>query len=154
MDLRLEYTSLTFLFPATVVRRVMTTIEATTTSEEGYTSVSRVGNYELTIDATNENGPDPNEVLVADYVSCFIPALRVGASKEGHDDLGQIQVEAEGDIDDDDDLEAIRFTMNIESGLSEDESENLVDRAEDICHVHDALREELHADIEVNSDAF
>jgi uncharacterized OsmC-like protein len=132
----------------------MTTIEATTTSEEGFTSVSRVGDYELTVDATNENGPNPNEVLVADYVSCFIPAFRVGGDKEGHDDLGTIQVEAEGDIDDDDDLEEIRFTMHVESDLSEEETEDLVDRAEDICHVHDALREGLHADIEVNSDAF
>ena len=132
----------------------MSDIEATTTSEEGFSSVSRVGDYELTIDATNENGPDPNEVLVADYVSCFIPAFRVGGNKEGHDDLGMIQVEAEGDIDDDDDLEAIRFTMHIESDLSDEESDTLVSRAEDICHVHDALREELHADIEVNSGAF
>lgn len=132
----------------------MPDIEATTTSEEGFTSVSRVGDYELTVDATNESGPNPNEVLVADYVSCFIPALRVGADQEGHDDLGTIQVESEGDLDDDDDFEAIRFTIHVESDLSDEENDALIDRAEDICHVHDALREELHADIEVNSGAF
>lgn len=132
----------------------MPDIEATTTSEEGFTSVSRVGDYELTVDATNESGPNPNEVLVADYVSCFIPAFRVGGNKEGHDDLGTIQVESEADIDDNDDLEAIRFTMHIEEDLSDEESDAIVDRAEDICHVHDALREELHADIEVDSGAF
>jgi uncharacterized OsmC-like protein len=132
----------------------MPDIEATTTSEEGFTSVSRVGDYELTVDATNENGPDPNEVLVADYVSCFIPAFRVGGDQEGHDDLGTIQVESEADIDDNDDLEAIRFTMHVEADLSDEEGDALVDRAEDICHVHAALREGLHADIEVNSGAF
>lgn len=132
----------------------METIEATTTSESGYTSVSRVGEYELTIDAANEEGPNPNEVLVADYTSCFIPAFRVGANKEGHDDLGQIDIDAEADVDDGDDLDAIRFSMRVEADLSEDEFDNIVERAENICHVHDALREDLHADIEVDGNAF
>lgn len=132
----------------------MGTIEATTTSEEGYTSVSRVGDYELTVDAANEEGPNPNEVLVADYVSCFIPAFRVGGNKEGHDDLGTIKVDAEADIDDDDDLAAIRFDMDVEADLSDEEFGDIVDRAENICHVHDALREELHAEIEVNGTSF
>lgn len=132
----------------------MGTIEATTTSEEGYTSVSRVRDYELTIDAAEEEGPNPNEVLVADYMSCFIPAFRVGGNKEGHDDLGSIQIEAEADINDEDDFEAIRFDMDVESDLSDEEFSDIVDRAEDICHVHDALREELHAEIEVNGTTF
>lgn len=132
----------------------MGTIEATTTSEEGYTSVSRVRDYELTIDAAEENGPNPNEVLVADYMSCFIPAFRVGGNKEGHDDLGSIQIDAEADINDEDDFEAIRFSMDVEADLSDDEFGDIVDRAEDICHVHDALREELHAEIEVNGTTF
>ncbi|UPM43251.1 OsmC family protein [Halocatena salina] len=132
----------------------METIEATTTSESGYTSVSRVGEYELTIDAANEEGPTPNEVLVVDYVSCFVPAFRVGANKEGHDDLGRIDVDAEADIDDSDDLDAVRFSMNVEADLSDEEFDDIVERAENICHVHDALREGLHADVEVNGNAF
>lgn len=132
----------------------METIESTTTSESGYTSVSRVGEYELTIDAANEEGPNPNEVLVADYTSCFIPAFRVGANKEGHDDLGRVDIDAEADVDDSDDFDAIRFSMNVEADLSDEEFDDIVARAKNICHVQDALREELHADVEVNGNAF
>ena len=132
----------------------MADVESTTTSEEGYTSVSRVGDYELTVDATDQDGPNPNQVLIADYASCFIPAFRVGADKDGHDDLGKITIEVEGDLDDDDDLTAIRFTMHVGADLSDDEFDAVVDRAEDICHVHAALREELHADITVHGGQF
>lgn len=132
----------------------MADVESTTTSEEGYTSVSRVGDYELTVDATDQEGPNPNQVLLADYASCFIPAFRVGADQEGHDDLGKITIEVEGDLDDDDDLTAIRFTMHVEADLSDDEFDAVVDRAEDICHVHAALREELHADVTVHGGQF
>lgn len=132
----------------------MADVESTTTSEEGYTSVSRVGDYELTVDATDQEGPNPNQVLIADYASCFIPAFRVGADQEGHDDVGKITIEVEGDLDDDDDLTAIRFTMHVEADLSDDELDAVVDRAEDICHVHAALREELHADITVHGGQF
>jgi organic hydroperoxide reductase OsmC/OhrA len=132
----------------------MADIETTTTSEEGYTSVSRVGDFELTVDATGEDGPTPNQVLAADYASCFIPAFRVGADKEGHDDLGKISVEVEADLDDDDDLTSIAFTMHVEADLDDDEFDAVVDRAEDICHVHAALREELHADISVHGGQF
>ena len=127
----------------------MADIETTTTSEEGYTSVSRAGDFELTVDATGEEGPTPNEVLAADYASCFIPAFRVGGNKEGHEDLGEISIEVEADMDDDDDISAIRFEINVEADLDDDELDAIVDRAEGICHVHDALREELHADITV-----
>ncbi|PSQ01895.1 hypothetical protein BRC94_02815 [Halobacteriales archaeon QS_5_70_17] len=132
----------------------MADVESTTTSEEGYTSVSRVGDYELTVDATDQDGPNPNQVLIADYASCFIPAFRVGGNEEGHDDLGKITIEVEGDLDDDDDLTAIRFTMHVGADLSDDEFDAVVDRAEDICHVHAALREELHADITVHGGQF
>ncbi len=132
----------------------MADIETTTTSEEGYTSVSRVGDFELTVDATGEDGPSPNEVLAADYASCFIPAFRVGGNKEGHEDLGKISVEVEADLDDDDDISAIRFTMHVEADLSDDDFDAIVERAEDICHVHAALREDLHADITVHGGQF
>ncbi len=132
----------------------MSTIEATTTSESGYTSVSRVGEYELTIDATNSDGPNPNEVLVVDYASCFVPALRVGAQKAGHDDLGRVEVDISAELDDDDDLTSITFDIAIAAALSEAEVATVVESAEDICHVHDALRDELHAEIDVTPDAF
>jgi len=132
----------------------MTDIETTTVSEEGYASTSQVGDFELSIDATDETGPNPNGVLVADYAACFLPAFRVGGNKEGHDDLGTIQIDAEADLNDGDDLSAIRFAIHVEADLSDDEFSAIVDRAEDICHVHAALKSELHAEIEVHGGAF
>lgn len=132
----------------------MTDIETTTVSEEGFASTSQVGDFDLAVDATGEEGPTPNEVLVADYASCFLPAFRVGGQQRGHDDLGKIQIDTEADIDDDDDLSGIRFTIHVQEDLDDDEFDEIVTRAEDICHVHAALREGLHADITVNGGAF
>lgn len=132
----------------------MTDIETTTVSDEGFSSTSQVGDYELAIDATGETGPSPNQVLVADYASCFLPAFRVGGQKEGHDDLGKVQIDAEADLNDEDDLSAIRFTIHVEADLSDDEFDAVVERAEDICHVHAALKPELYAEIDVHGGAF
>jgi organic hydroperoxide reductase OsmC/OhrA len=130
----------------------MPDIEVSSTCEEGYTTTNVVGEWELTVDATNENGPTPNEVLVADYASCFIPAFRVGANKEGFEDVGQIEVAARATLDGEDDLESISFELRVESALGES-VQDIVQRAEDICHVHAALRENLRADVTVNDDA-
>jgi organic hydroperoxide reductase OsmC/OhrA len=130
----------------------MSDINVTSTSTEGYATTSRLGDWDLTIDATNEEGPNPNEVLAADYASCFIPAFRVGANKEGFEDLGTIQVEVAADLDDDDDLSSIAFDIHVEESLG-DSVDDVVARAEDICHVHAALREDLHADISVTDGA-
>lgn len=131
----------------------MADIEVSSTAEDGFTTTSRAGDFELTIDATNENGPDPNQTLVADYASCYIPAFRVGGQQRGYDDLGKIEIDAEADLDGDDDLSAIRFDMHVEADLDGDE-DDLIERGDDICHVHSALREELHADISVEDGAF
>ncbi len=131
----------------------MADITVTSTCEEGYTTNNVVDGWELTIDATGEDGPDPNQVLAADYASCYIPAFRVGASKEGIDDVGRIEVEVEADLDDHDDLQSIAFHIECEAALGE-ATEDIVARGEDICHVHSALREGLHADITVTDDAF
>ena len=112
----------------------MADIHVTSTSEEGFVTRSRVGDFELTIDATDEEGPNPNATLVADYASCYIPAFRVGAQQRDYDDLGKIEIDAEADIEGDED--------------------ELVERGEDNCHVHAALRDPLHADIAVESGAF
>lgn len=132
----------------------MADIESTTTNDSGFHALSRVGDFELSIDATTEEGPSPNEVLVADYASCYTFAFRAGAQRNDHDDLGKIQTDAEADIDEDDDLSAIRFTMHVEADLTDDEIDDLLAKAEDICHVHAALREGLHADVTVESGAF
>jgi len=132
----------------------MADIDSVTTSEEGFSCVSRVGEFELTVDATGEEGPTAQQVLVADYASCYLPAFRVAAQRMGHDDIGRVQIEAEGDLDEDDDVEAVRFVIHVEADIDDGEFDGLVERANEICHVHDALREELHAEVDVYADQF
>ena len=126
----------------------MSDIELTSTSTEGYATTSLIGDWELTIDATDAAGPNPNAVLVADYASCFVPAMRVGASQAGFDDLGRVEVDATATLDEGDDLTAIAFDIAVETDLG-DGVEEVIARAEEICHVHTALREQLHAEITV-----
>ncbi|WP_226021607.1 OsmC family protein [Halomicrobium salinisoli] len=132
----------------------MADIQVTSTSEEGYTTSNVIDDeWELTIDALSEDGPDPNQVLAADYASCYIPAFRVAGDQTGYDDLGRIEVDVSADLDEDDDLESIAFDISVEADVSGDEDE-LIELGEEICHVHSALREGLHADISVEGDAF
>ena len=131
----------------------MTDIQTHTLSTEGFASKSQVGDFTLDIDALGDDGPTPNQVLVADYAACFLPAFRVGGQQTGHDDLGTIQIDAEADLDDDDDLSAIRFDIHVEADLDDETFADITERAEGICHVHTALREGLHADITVHGGA-
>ncbi|WP_254830050.1 OsmC family protein [Haloglomus salinum] len=131
----------------------MADIESTTTNDSGFHSLSIVGEFELSIDATTEDGPSPNEVLVADYASCYTFAFRAGAQRNSYDDLGKIQTDASADLDDDDDLESISFDMHVEADLDDDEQAELKQLADDICHVHAALREGLHADVSIHPGA-
>jgi organic hydroperoxide reductase OsmC/OhrA len=131
----------------------MADIQTHTLCTDGFTSKSQVGEFTLDVDALGDDGPTPNQVLVADYASCFIPAFRVGGQQVGHDDLGKIQIDAEGDLDDDDDLTAIRFDIYVEADVDDEDLDDITERAEGICHVHAALREELHADITVHGGA-
>jgi organic hydroperoxide reductase OsmC/OhrA len=131
----------------------MSDIQTHTLSTEGFASKSQVGEFTLDIDALGDDGPTPNQVLVADYASCFLPAFRVGGQQTGHDDLGTIQIDAEADLDDDDDLSAIRFDVFVEADLSDEEFDEITERAEGICHVHAALRDGLRADITVHGGA-
>ncbi|QIO23247.1 OsmC family protein [Haloarcula sp. JP-L23] len=129
----------------------MADIEVTSTCEEGYTVESVInGEWELVVDALSNDGPSANEVLAADYASCYIPAFRVAADKHGYDDVGNIEVDVEADLDEDDDLVSIAFDMSVEADLGDDE-QDIVELGEDICHVHSALRDELHADIAIES---
>jgi organic hydroperoxide reductase OsmC/OhrA len=130
----------------------MPDIDVTSVSEEGYLTTSVLGEWELTIDATGEGGPKPNEVLAANYASCFIPAFRVGANKEGFEDIGRVEIDVWAQVDENDDLAALSFDIAVEESLG-DSADAVVERAEDICHVHDALREDLHADISVTDNA-
>jgi len=132
----------------------MADIETHTVNEESFAASSRAGDYELSIDATGEDGPTPNEVLVADYASCYAFAFRAGAQREHDLDVGRIETEAEADLDGDDDLASISFTVHVETDLDDDQVAALTDLGEEICHVHAALHEGLHADIDVEPDAF
>jgi organic hydroperoxide reductase OsmC/OhrA len=132
----------------------MSDIETVTVSEEGFACVNQVGDFEFTVDATDEAGPNPNAALVATYASCFLPAFRVGAQQRGHDDLGKVQIDADAELDDDDDLAAISFDVYVAADLNDDELDEIVGRAEDICHVHAALRTDLTAAVAAHGDAF
>jgi uncharacterized OsmC-like protein len=132
----------------------MTDIEATTVNEEGYNATSQTGDYNIETNALGEGAPSPNAVVVSSYSACFTYAFRAGAQRNDFDDLGKIQTDAEADVNDDDDLTAIRFTMHVEADLTDDEIEELLGYAEEICHVHDALKESLYADVTVNAGAF
>jgi organic hydroperoxide reductase OsmC/OhrA len=131
----------------------MSDIETSTLCESGYACESQVGDFDLQIDATDKTGPNPNETLVATYASCFIPAFRVGASQAGEDDLGQIQIDASATLDDEDDLSSVAFDLFVEADL-DDVTDDLVERAEGICHVHAALNDDLQAAITVHDSAF
>lgn len=130
----------------------MADIEVTSTSENGFVTQNRTQGFEITIDGSQEEGPSPTATLVADYAACYIAAFRVGGQQGDYDELGQIEIDAEADLDDDDDLSAISFDMRVEEDLGDD-LDDLVSQGEDICHVHAALREELHADISLEDDA-
>jgi len=132
----------------------MADIESHTVNEEKFFASSRVGDFELSIDATGEDGPTPNEVLVADYASCYTFAFRAGAQREHELSLGKIETEAAAELDEDDDLASVSFTVHVEDDLDDEQVESLVELGEEICHVHAAVREELYADIEVVPDAF
>ncbi len=132
----------------------MSDIQTTTVSEEGYACTSQVGDFDLQIDAADETGPNPNAALVATYASCYLPAFRVGGSQRGEEDLGKIQIDASAELDDDDDLAAIAFDVHVEAELDDETVDDIAERAEGICHVHAALRDELNADVSVYPGAF
>ncbi|AZH25007.1 OsmC family protein [Haloplanus aerogenes] len=132
----------------------MSDIETITVSDEGFACVNQVGDFEFTVDATDEEGPNPNAALVATYASCFLPAFRVGGQQHGHDDLGKIQIDASADLDEDDDLASIHFAIHVAADLDDETFDEIVERAKDICHVHAALRDGLAAEVDVYGDAF
>ena len=128
-------------------------IDSTTTSMEGYRTETQVDGQTVTIDAGSEAGPRPTEALVASYASCYTVALRIGAQQRDAGDLGRVEIDAEADRDTDDNLEAIRFAVAVESDLDDEILGAVVERANALCHVHDALREGLHADVSIRGNA-
>ncbi|WP_135828364.1 OsmC family protein [Halorussus halobius] len=123
----------------------------TTVSEEGYASDNEIRDFDLTIDATGEEGPDTLEALLAAYGSCYVPALRVAAEQRDVGDLGRVEIDVNGDLNDDDKLAAVQFSVRTDADLDGEQADDVVARANELCKVHDALKADLEADITVES---
>lgn len=121
--------------------------QLTTTAESGFQSTSEIGPHRIEIDPSGEETPDTIESLLAAYAACYVPALRVGAEQRSVDDLGAVTIEVEADRDDDGKLAAVAFDVTVDADLSGEQAEAIVDRANELCKVQAALREDLRADV-------
>lgn len=130
------------------------TKEAHTVSEEGFTSTSEIRDFELFVDPGGDEAPDTIEVLLADYAACSVPAWRVGAQQRGVDDLGRLEIDVSGEVNDDGKLESVSLDASVETELEDGKAEEIVERVEALCKVHDALKESLHADMTLEGGAF
>lgn len=128
--------------------------ELRTTSEEGFQSTSSIREFDLTIDAEGEGTPDTVETLLADYAACYVPALRVGGRQRGVDELGRIENAVTGEVNDDGKLTAVRFEIEVEADVDEETGQGIVERADELCKVHDALKDDLHAETTIEGSAF
>lgn len=128
--------------------------QVTTVSEDGYESTTEIRDFSVDIDPGGESAPDTLESLLASYGACYVPALRVGAKQRDVGDLGKIELSITGELNDDDKLERIQFDIAVGADVTEEEGEEAIDRAFDLCKVHDALKEGLHADTTFEGDAF
>ncbi|SIS03611.1 OsmC family protein [Natronorubrum thiooxidans] len=126
----------------------------TTVSEEGFSATNEVREFETTIDANGEDAPDTLEALLSAYGSCYVPALRVGGQQRGVDDLGKIEINTTGELNDDDKLESVTFDIRVEATVDDDTGEKIIERAFELCKVHDALKDSLHAETTIEGNAF
>ena len=127
--------------------------EVHSVSEEGFSTTTTIRDFEQTIDATGEGAPDTLETLLSTYAACFVPALRVAAEQRQAGDLGHIEIDVTGDLNEDDKLAAISFDVAVEGDVG-DKADAVVSRAEELCKVHDALKTDLYADVSLEGDAF
>lgn len=119
----------------------------TTVSDEGFPSNSSIREYERSIDPGGDDAPDTIESLLSAYAACYIPALRVGGQQRGVDDLGRVQIDVTGEVNDDGKLESITFDVTVDAALDDDTQTQIIDRANALCKVHDALKESVKADV-------
>lgn len=127
----------------------------TTFSDEGFASTSDVrGEFSVEIDPTGEAAPDTLESLLSAYAACYVPALRVGGQQRGVDDLGRVEIDVTGDLNDDDKLEAVQFDIAVGADVDDVTGQEIIDRAFELCKVHDALKDSLHAETSFDGDAF
>ncbi|MFP4590050.1 MAG: OsmC family protein [Halobacteriales archaeon] len=122
----------------------------TTVSDGGFASTSTVREFSVDIDPRGEAAPDTIESLLAAYAACFIPALRVTAEREDLGSLGRVEIDVEGDLDEDGKLEASRFDIELGADLDADERDRLIAGARSLCKVHATLRDPLKAAVAVN----
>lgn len=128
--------------------------EVHSVSEAGFQTTSDVREFTVDIDATGEDAPDTLESLLAAYAACYVPALRVGGQQRGVDDLGRIEIDTTGELNDDDKLDAVAFDIRVEADLEDGQGEQIVERAFELCKVHDALKASLHAETTISGGAF
>ncbi|WP_121821377.1 OsmC family protein [Halostella salina] len=121
--------------------------EVHSVSEEGFSTTSQIREFETTIDAEGEEAPDTLEALLAAYAACYVPALRVGAQQRDAGDLGRIEIDATGELNDDDKLESVSFAVSTDADLDDDTGAAVAERAHELCKVGDAVKESLVADV-------
>jgi len=126
----------------------------TTVSGEGFSATNEIREFELALDATGEAEPDTLEALLAAYGSCYVPALRVGGQQRGQQDLGRIEIEIDGELNEDDKLESISFAVQVEADIDDETGDKILKRAFELCKVHDALKESLHAETSIEGGSF
>lgn len=128
------------------------TKRVTTRSEEGFASTSAIEGYTIEIDGAGESTPGTVEHLLATYAACYVPALRVGAEQRDAGDLGELEIAVTGEVNDDGKLTAVAFDVSTETELEGDQAAAVINRADALCKVHDALKPEVHADVSVNGE--
>ncbi|MFB6186013.1 MAG: OsmC family protein [Halobacteriaceae archaeon] len=122
------------------------TKHAQTVSEEGFTSTSEVNDFTIELDATGEEAPDTLDSLLATYGACYVPALRVAAEQRDAGELGRIEIEVTGELNDDDKLESVSFEIHLENELSEEKGNQILRRADQLCKIEDAVKPSLKAE--------
>ena len=124
--------------------------QVSVSSDEGFASTASIGSDTVSIDPTGETAPDTIEHLLGTYAACYVPALRVGAEQRNVGDLGSITIDVSGALNDDDKLDGIEFDVTVDTALEDDEIASVVERANELCKVHDALKTSLYATVTVN----
>jgi uncharacterized OsmC-like protein len=127
-------------------------VDVISSADDGYRVENDFGSGTLVVDPEDDETPSPVENLLVSYGSCFLSAVRIAGMQRGADDLGRIEVAIDSERDDH--LSAIDFEIRFEADVDEATTESVLDRATELCHVHHALRDELKADISVETDAF
>jgi len=124
--------------------------EVHSVSEEGYSTTNQIRDFETTVDATGEEAPDTLEALLAAYASCYVPALRVGAEQRDAGDLGRVEIDATGELNDDDKLESVSFDVTTDADIDDDTKEAVIERANELCKVGDAVKGSLKAEVSIH----